>query len=75
MVKLLKASGDWQKFTGEDAPAGIKPQAERADKLARFNAALAEADDEPASAAISAKARKKAEGAEASADVDAPAEA
>lgn len=75
VVKLLKASGDWQKFTGEDAPAGIKPQAERADKLARFNAALAEADDEPASAAISAKARKKAEGAEASADVDAPAEA
>lgn len=73
VVKLLKASGDWQTFTGEDAPSGIKPQAERPDKLARFNAALAEGDDESAAGAISAKGRKKAD-AEAVADADAPAE-
>ncbi len=68
VVSLLKASGDWQKFTGEDSPSGIKPQPEKADKAALFNAALAEADDEPATGAFSAKARKQAADAEASAD-------
>nr|NLI49899.1 30S ribosomal protein S16 [Propionibacterium sp.] len=71
VVSLFKASGDWQKFTGEDVPSGIKPQPEPADKVARFNAALAEADNEPATGAISARARKKAEEAEAA---DAPAD-
>jgi small subunit ribosomal protein S16 len=74
VVSLLKASGDWQKFTGEDAPSGIKPQKEAVDKVARFNAALAEADSEPAAGAISARARKKAEDAEAAASVDASAD-
>ena len=68
VVSLLKASGDWQKFTGEDSPSGIKPQPEPVDKLARFNAALAESDDEPATGAISSRSRKKA------AAEDAPAE-
>ena len=61
VVSLLKASGDWQKFTGEDSPSGIKPQPEPVDKLARFNAALAEADDAPASGAISTGKKKAAE--------------
>lgn len=74
VVSLLKASGDWQKFTGEDSPSGIKPQPERADKVARFNAALAEADNEPASAAISGRAKKKAEEAEAAVAADATAD-
>ena len=67
--EILKLSGDWQKFSGEKAPSGIKPQPEKADKLALFNAALAESDDEPAAGAITSR-RKKAEDAEA----EAPAE-
>jgi small subunit ribosomal protein S16 len=60
VVALFKASGDWQKFTGDTSPSGIKPQAEGVDKVARFNAALAEDDDAPASGAISVKGKKKA---------------
>ncbi len=60
VVTILKRSGDWQKFTGETSASGIEPQAEKADKVARFNAALAEADDAPATGAIS-KGKKKAE--------------
>ena len=58
VVALLKRTGDWQKFTGDDSPAGIDPQPEPPDKLARFNAALAEADGEPAAEAISRKSKK-----------------
>lgn len=58
VVALLKRTGDWQKFTGDDSPAGIDPQPEPVDKLARFNAALAEADGEPVTEAISKKSKK-----------------
>ena len=64
VVALLKRTGDWQTFTGTDAPSGVTPQPAKKDKVALFNAALAEADDEPASAAISVS-RKKAAVAEA----------
>jgi small subunit ribosomal protein S16 len=60
VVALLKRTGDWQKFTGEDTPSGVTPQPEKKDKVALFNAALAEADDEPASAAISVSRKKAA---------------
>jgi small subunit ribosomal protein S16 len=60
VVTIFKRSGDWQKFTGESSESGIAPQAEKADKVARFNAALAEADDAPATGAIS-KGKKKTE--------------
>ena len=60
VISLFKASGDWQKFSGDTSPSGIKPQPEPVDKVARFNAALAESDDEPASGAIAAKGKKKA---------------
>ena len=63
VVALFKRTGDWQKFTGEESPSGVTPQPEKKDKVALFNAALAEADDEPASAAISVS-RKKAKDAE-----------
>ena len=75
VVSLLKASGDWQKFTGEDSPSGIKPQPEPVDKLARFNAALAEADDEPSTGAIASRSRKKAAAEESAESSDADAEA
>ena len=71
VVALLKRTGDWQKFTGEDVPAGIDPQPEPVDKLARFNAALAEADGEPNTEAISSRKRKQLEAEQAA---EAPAE-
>ncbi len=76
VVALFKRTGDWQKFTGDKAPSGVTPQPEKKDKVALFNAALAEADDEPASAAISVS-RKKAAAAEAEVEAadDAAAEA
>lgn len=74
VVKLLTLSGDWQKFKGSDEPSGIKPQPEKADKLAAFNKALAEADDEPASGAITGRKKKAAE-AEAEAETADEAEA
>ena len=61
VVSILKRSGDWQKFTGEESASGIEPQAERPDKVALFNAALAEADNEPSTAAISNGKKKSAE--------------
>lgn len=67
VVTIFKRSGDWQKFTGDASASGIEPQAEKADKVARFNAALAEADDAPAAGAIS-KGKKKAEADAADAD-------
>lgn len=72
--KILKLSGDWQKFKGTDEPSGIKPQAEKADKLAAFNKALAESDDEPSSGAFSSRKKKADEAAAAEAD-EAPAAA
>ena len=58
VVAILKRTGDWQKFSGDTTPSGVEPQKGKADKLARFNAALAEADGEPASEAISRKSKK-----------------
>ena len=58
VVAILKRTGDWQQFSGDTSPSGVDPQPEKADKLARFNAALAEADDAPKSEAISKKKAK-----------------
>ncbi len=73
VVALFKRTGDWQKFTGEEGPSGVTPQPAKKDKVALFNAALAEADDEPATAAISVSRKKAA--AEAEAEEPAAAEA
>ncbi len=66
VVALLKRTGDWQKFSGDDSPAGVAPQKERRDKVELFNLALAEADDEPTTSAIS-KSKKSAAAQEAEA--------
>lgn len=67
VVALLKRTGDWQKFSGDTSPSGIDPQPEKKDKLAAFNAALAEKGAEPVSAAITTESDsgKKADKAEA----------
>ena len=61
VITLLKKSGDWQKFSGDTSPSGIESQPEKADKLALFNAALAEADNEPSTAAFSSRKKKAAD--------------
>ncbi|WP_460607351.1 30S ribosomal protein S16 [Jatrophihabitans fulvus] len=83
VTAILKVTGDWQKFKGQDAPPPMRMAAEKPDKQALFNAALAEAGGDTTDAGGAAttpkkKAAKKAadapaEGAEASASTEAPA--
>ncbi len=61
VISVLKKTGDWQKFSGDTSPSGVMPQPEKADKQALFNAALAEADNEPSEGAITGRKRGKAE--------------
>lgn len=68
VVTIFKRTGDWQAFTGEKSESGVQPQAEKVDKVARFNAALAEADNEPSTSAISRGKKKAAEADEAEAE-------
>lgn len=75
VVAILKRTGDWQKFSGDTSASGVDPQPERADKLALFNAALAEADDEPATAAFSSRRQGRATDEPAGADETATAAA
>lgn len=57
---LLEVTGDWQKFKGLPGSEGtLKPQAEKVDKLARFQQALADANGEPSTPATTPK--KKSE--------------
>ena len=58
VIALLKRTGDWQKYSGDTSPTGVLPQPEKPNKTDAFNAALAEAGQEPKSAAI--KTAKKA---------------
>ncbi len=58
VVALLKRSGDWQKHTGDKTPSGIEPQKAPVNALDRYNKAVAEADGEATTDAIS-KARRK----------------
>jgi small subunit ribosomal protein S16 len=60
VTAILKVTGDWQKFKGEPAPAPMKQPAEKPDKKALFNAALAEADGSPAEDAAATTPRKRA---------------
>ena len=80
VTAILKVTGDWQKFKGLPAPEPMKLPAEKPDKQAVFNAALAEVSGEPETAATTPrkKAAKKAEPApkaEAEQSAEAPAAA
>jgi small subunit ribosomal protein S16 len=70
VIAIFKRTGDWQTFSGDTSPSGVDPQPAPRDKVALFNAALAEADDEPAAAAFS---KRKAAAAEPVADATAEA--
>ena len=81
VVAILKRSGDWQKHTGDDTPAGIDPQPVKADKTELFNKALGntagaasvEAFSAKQSAAKASEPAAEAESSEAEADAEAEA--
>jgi small subunit ribosomal protein S16 len=58
VLALLKKTGDWQKFKGEQAPPPLLQPEPKADKRALFEAAARETADEPKGAAITPKAKK-----------------
>jgi small subunit ribosomal protein S16 len=57
VAAILKVTGDWQRFRGEPAPEPMKMAPPKEDRLARFNAALAEASGEPATEATTPRKR------------------
>ena len=59
MLKLLKITGDWQKFKGLPGAEGrLKVKPAKPSKLELFNAALAEAEGGPTTEATTAKKKK-----------------
>ncbi|CAM3121260.1 30S ribosomal protein S16 [Mycobacterium intermedium] len=71
VLKLLKITGDWQKFKGLPGAEGtLKVKPPKPSKLELFNAALAAAEGGPATEA--AKPKKKSGGKKAKADESAP---
>ena len=57
VTAILKVTGDWQRFKGEPAPPPMKLAEPKADKLALFNAALADATGEPEAEATTPRKR------------------
>jgi small subunit ribosomal protein S16 len=57
VAAILRATGDWQKFRGEPAPDALKTAPPKPDKIARFNAALAETSGEPTTEATTPRKR------------------
>ncbi|TCC02913.1 30S ribosomal protein S16 [Kribbella soli] len=73
---IFKASGDWQKFKGLDAPAPLRVAEPKRDKQEIFNEALAEAHGSLKTEAVTAKkAAKKAPKSDDTAKDEAAAEA
>src|SRR6185312_6908071 len=71
VLKLLKITGDWQKFKGlPGAEGSLKVKPEKPSKLELFNAALAAADGGPTTEAAKPKKKSPAKKA-AKADVEA----
>ncbi|GAB2651943.1 30S ribosomal protein S16 [Prescottella soli] len=69
---LLKITGDWQKFKGLPGAEGtLKVKEAKPSKLELFQAALAQAENEPVSEAITPKKKKAAK--EEAAEAEAPA--
>jgi small subunit ribosomal protein S16 len=71
---IFKASGDWQKFKGQDAPAPLRVKEPKRDKQEIFNEALAEAHGTLKTEAVTAKktAAKKSAAKSDDAKTDAP---
>jgi small subunit ribosomal protein S16 len=73
VLKLLKITGDWQKFKGLPGAEGtLKVKPEKPSKLELFSAALAEADGGPTTEAAKPKKKSPAKKAAAKTDEAAP---
>ncbi len=74
VLKLLKITGDWQKFKGLPGAEGtLKVKEPKPSKLELFNAALANADGAPTGEAVQLKKKKAPKkGDEAEAEAAAP---
>ncbi|WP_072687546.1 30S ribosomal protein S16 [Rhodococcus marinonascens] len=73
---LLKITGDWQKFKGLPGAEGtLRVKEAKPTKLELFQAALAQAESEPAAEAITPKKKKAKADETKAADAEAPAEA
>ncbi|MFE4501834.1 30S ribosomal protein S16 [Rhodococcus sp. NPDC056743] len=71
---LLKITGDWQKFKGLPGTEGtLRVKEAKPSKLELFQAALAQAENEPVAEAITPKKKKAAKAEEAEAAAEAPA--
>ncbi len=74
VLKLLKITGDWQKFKGLPGAEGtLKVKEPKPSKLELFNAALANADGAPTGEAVQLKKKKAPKKAD-EAEAEAPAE-
>ena len=60
VTAILKVTGDWQKFKGLPAPEPMKLPAQKPDKQALFNAALAEVSGEPTAESAATTPKKRA---------------
>ncbi|WP_226435016.1 30S ribosomal protein S16 [Rhodococcus yananensis] len=61
VLNLLKITGDWQKFKGLPGAEGtLKTAAPKPTKLELFQAALAQAENEPVAEAVTPKKKKAA---------------
>jgi small subunit ribosomal protein S16 len=57
---LLKVTGDWQKFKGEEGAEGtLRTAAAKVDKKSVFEAAVKQVPDEPKAEATTARAKKR----------------
>ena len=75
VAKLLKITGDWQKFKGVGGTEGTLKVAEpKRDKLEIFNEALKDAASEPRTEAVTRKASKKSAAKPAEDQAEAPVE-
>ncbi|GAA5062817.1 small subunit ribosomal protein S16 [Thermocatellispora tengchongensis] len=77
VLKILKLTGDWQKFKGEDAPAPLQVAEPKPDRHAIYEAAAKESltGDTGGAATTPRKAKKAAKTEEAAAEAPAATEA
>ncbi|MCW1960006.1 MAG: 30S ribosomal protein S16 [Mycobacterium sp.] len=73
VLKLLKITGDWQKFKGLPGAEGtLKVKEPKPTKLELFNAALANADGAPTGEAVQLKKKKAPKKADEAPEAEAP---
>jgi len=60
VTAILKVTGDWQRFKGLPAPEAMRQAAQKPDKQALFNVALAEVSGDPGADSAATTPKKRA---------------